>query len=238
MFLAEGFGTSLADLSSKLITVAATVAMLTTVSGSRRLEAATNPAWQPIQIPLRASEAGVLRSTHYLSRIVSGGNAVRILSDSNVILTSSDQGRSWSAVQQDDPALQVTSAVFRDERVGWETGSANREPFLAATFDAGTSWRRMLTLPGTNNSVLMDVRFLGKAGVAVGGSQFQSIIAVTRDGGHSWKVNSIDTDDQDPVLRRVCFRSPSEIWAVGSRSIYVSEDKGSTWTLNHIEPGA
>jgi photosystem II stability/assembly factor-like uncharacterized protein len=139
---------------------------------------------------------------------------------------------------QDPAMLQVNSVAFLGNRLSWEVGTEGKTAFLASTSDGGLTWTRALTLSPSRPSALVDVRFFDPGtGIAVGNLDFQSAIAVTHNSGRSWQLNLIETDDPDPVLRRVCFRSRSEAWAVGGSSIYVSRDGGLSWALAYQGSG-
>jgi photosystem II stability/assembly factor-like uncharacterized protein len=66
----------------------------------------------------------------------------------------------------------------------------------------------------------------------------RSLVAITHDGGVSWKSHTFRTDDPNPPLMRVRFESQSVIWAVGGQSVFSSRDGGESWQLAHREPAA
>jgi photosystem II stability/assembly factor-like uncharacterized protein len=55
------------------------------------------------------------------------------------------------------------------------------------------------------------------------------LILTTRDGGRTWDLRLLETEDADYVLRRIVFRSKSEIWLVGGGSIWISRHAGESW---------
>jgi len=155
-----------------------------------------------------------------------------------------DGGRSWYASSPFPLGAAVASVSFLDGKTGWAAGDYAGKGFLAKTSDGGKSWsfRHIVAEPGLSG--FGDVQFFDRNfGIAVGGGEFDNgakmLFASTRDGGVTWSVQSMATDDPGAVfLRRVRFQSRSAIWAEGGQSVFSSRDGGNTWRLVHREHDA
>jgi len=165
---------------------------------------------------------------------------------------TADGGKTWKVVEV-GPRF-VESVFFFDELHGWaagETAYPDSKATLVSTRDGGKSWlpasaiSKSPEIASCLSSGFSDVQFFDKdLGIAVGTGNMcadvaaQQLVAVTRDGGATWSVSLLKTDEPDAVLRRVRFQSRSVVWATGGSSVYLSRDGGATWVLSHRDPGA
>lgn len=141
----------------------------------------------------------------------------------------------------------VDELAFLDSDTAYAVGAASgKGAWIASTADGGMNWQPAQGLPRSGPggfAGFADVQFFDRAfGISVGGGNFgeggRILIAVTHDGGASWKFQRFATDDPNSVLSRVRFKSRSVVWAVGGESIYSSRDGGISWQLSHREPAA
>jgi photosystem II stability/assembly factor-like uncharacterized protein len=155
-----------------------------------------------------------------------------------------DGGETWIANSYPQDVV-VEGLTFIDSNHAWAAGAVRSQTtWLASTSDGGKTWHAAPTTPDSRPGGFVDVQFFDKDfGIAVGvGDSDQggkSLIAITRDGGTSWKSQLFkDKDDPASVLMRVRFQSRSVVWVVGGNSIYSSHDGGASWQLAHRERGA
>jgi len=157
-----------------------------------------------------------------------------------------NDGRGWVPISY-PPGVLVDELAFIDADHASAVGVASgRGAWIASTVDGGKTWEPAQGLPAFGPggfAGFADVQFFDRAfGIAVGGGNFDEggriMIAVTHDGGASWKVQLLSTNDPSSILVRVRFQSRSVVWAVGGESIYSSRDGGVSWQLEHREPAA
>jgi len=168
-----------------------------------------------------------------LDRLISGPSGQLAAVSQKFLLKSADGGMSWSVQRHDAPG-RIDAIAFSSPDTLWEAISTPTEGtmFLASSSDGGATWKKTLTLSSPDPMGICDIAFFDEAfGIAVGEFELHPLILTTRDGGQSWYVRLLETDDPDYILRRVAFRSKSEIWLVGANSMYVSRNAGDNWTL-------
>jgi photosystem II stability/assembly factor-like uncharacterized protein len=156
---------------------------------------------------------------------------------------SADGGHTWKQVETVSRRADVGGLQFVDDRTAWVAGGLGNRAFLATTSNAGKTWEFAHVVSDAGNSFLADIQFFGRRnGIAVGGGESggapRSLVAITRDGGASWKTSFVQTDDPQPVLKRIVYQSKTRVWATGGKSVYVSEDGGATWNVRHREDDA
>jgi len=153
------------------------------------------------------------------------------------------QGTGAFAAAQTAPLVPVPAA---------RSPIASQAPILAATFaadrvvsvggngvvllsdDQGQSFRQAQKVP--LSSVLTSVSFVGpKAGWAVG--HWGAILA-TVDGGETWRVQRLATQEDRPLFAVHFFDAHHGV-AVGLWSlVLLTEDGGATWTQQQVGPKA
>jgi photosystem II stability/assembly factor-like uncharacterized protein len=175
-----------------------------------------------------------------------GAHRLWLTSGDGLTWLTADGGNAWKVIKI-GPA-SVGSVYFFDELHGWaagETAYPDSKAILASTVDGGKSWQPAGTISESpeisscRSSGFADVQFFDhEHGVAVGSGNgcanidSQTLLAVTRDGGASWRVKLLPADNVGEGLWRVRFQSPSVVWAdTSGGSVYVSHDGGDTWGL-------
>jgi photosystem II stability/assembly factor-like uncharacterized protein len=207
------------------------------------------PAWSVAgPLPVTAA-AGKISPAERLA--AAGGDRLWLTSGLDRSWLTADGGRTWKLAEA-APAF-ADSVFFFDEAHGWaagETAYPDSKAFLVSTADGGKSWstsraiHESAEMSGCRGSEFSDVQFFdNRFGTAVGTASCgeatsQMLLASTHDGGANWKVELVNTDDPEAVLRRVRFQSRSVVWATGGSSVYMSRDSGATWSLAHRHLGA
>src|ERR1700677_4428234 len=103
-----------------------------------------------------------------------------------------DGGETWIANSYPQDVV-VEGLTFIDSNHAWAAGAVRSQTtWLASTSDGGKTWHAAPTTPDSRPGGFVDVQFFDKDfGIAVGvGDSDQggkSLIAITRDGGTSWK---------------------------------------------------
>jgi photosystem II stability/assembly factor-like uncharacterized protein len=191
----------------------------------------------------RAQDGGPASRANLEHILAAGKRSIWVTSGTGASWMTEDGGRTWKYVELVSKRTEVGGLLFLDDRAGWLFGAMGGKAIVASTFDAGKNWEFKHSVVEFHTSVLSDMQFFSKkAGIAVGGGEFdagpRSLIAVTSDGGATWKNTLLKTDDPQPVLRRVLYQSKSLIWASGGKSIYLSKDGGASWQLRYRDTDA
>lgn len=111
-----------------------------------------------------------------------------------VVLKTSDQGRNWKRVWV-QTAESLHAINFIDQQNGWIAGNAGT---ILHTSDGGESWKvqnAVITLfpdgPYSRPTNLMAVKFINKN---IGWAAGNGGIALTRNGGKTWRAVNLDGD--------------------------------------------
>jgi len=166
----------------------------------------------PVQMPAVCSEGAdpsrqeleILGAVETETRIfVFGDYRTRGETLRSLLLMSEDDGESWMETGEAVEAGTLDAASFVDAESGWisgyqEEGPGRLRPFLLATDDGGSSWRRREVSPGSEErfGTIVDFRFdTAKHGYAVvertaaGADQFE--LYETFNAGRSWSIRQI-----------------------------------------------
>ncbi|MEA2614590.1 MAG: hypothetical protein QOE72_373 [Chloroflexota bacterium] len=153
------------------------------------------------------------------------------------ILATTDAGATW-AMQYQGPS-QLILVDFVDTRTGWAVALDS----LLGTTDGGRCWRRL----GEPDQPLVSVHFVDpRRGWGVTGSTGSRAnglpntialgdgvpappaggrLAVTDDGGRSWRIAPTAPAD----VQSVCFSDPGHGWLGARGHLHRSGDGGTTW---------
>lgn len=168
------------------------------------------------------------------------------------VVRSDDGGRNWSVVLTVDETIELRGVAFADREHGWVVGGSEfgYGAALLRTEDGGVTWTDQLpNVAGLSGGPPNTFSFWAIAAtspmhaVAVGAEQqsvavFQppALVAVTDDGGASWRAAPIRRlSNRGGALRAVCLNSSGTGIAVGNGyigtgSVFVTADHGATWS--------
>lgn len=143
-------------------------------------------------------------------------NTAIAVGDAGTIMVTHDAGLTWTAKIK---VLDITTQLNRIARVDATTAVVvGNAGVVLRTFDAGTSWQ---TLPSPTTLDIVDVDFLGSAGIVGAGSQ----VFRTDDGGATWSSKSPEIG---PI--RACeLPAPSVLYVSSNIMLTRSVDDGQTW---------
>jgi photosystem II stability/assembly factor-like uncharacterized protein len=148
-------------------------------------------------------------------------NRIWVVGGFSTILSSTDQGESWSEFSFGDDA-QLTSVQFVDSTTGFAAGEFG---MVLKTTDAGESWEPMASIPGEFYS--QAAHFIdARRGWTVG---LNGAILATSDGGESWQ--SQDSGVKIPLYG--ITGSGEALYAVGENGIVLRYGEGVWRPLSH-----
>lgn len=155
------------------------------------------------------------------------GSRMAGTTDENVLLESTDRGRSWKALWSEETTYGTTelqAIAFASPSHGMAVG--RRGHLLVIDHDSVTSGRASLSL----QEDLWDVAMADPStAVAVGGDHTgRGFVYRTTDGGATWTPIRISVISP-PSFYAVAFASPEVCLAGGEGRLYRSEDGGQTW---------
>ena len=167
-----------------------------------------------------------------------------------LLLKTEDAGESWERVGEQtlSPLLEMeygfaasgTGIVTIDQHKVWiATGGETARIFYSP--DRGANWREIVTpvISGNASSGIFSIAFRDALhGVAVGGD-YQNPqtdygnIAITRDGGQTWKLIQNDP----PIFHKACVQhlGAQNYLAVGRTGMALSRDDGEHWEILNEE---
>jgi photosystem II stability/assembly factor-like uncharacterized protein len=160
-------------------------------------------------------------TTQHLVHVHFLNNSVGMASgQGGVILKTTDGGDNWST-QTSGTGVEIPGVFLIDDNTAVAVGFGGT---ILRTTNGGSSWTN-ISVPGFSSD-LRSVHFFGSIGVAVsiGGGILRSTNA-----GQSWTPVSSGTANS---LFAVQFRDANTVYAVGTATIRVSHDAGSTWSAS------
>lgn len=171
------------------------------------------------------SEAGKASrpwESYYGVAIASGGRAV-IVGDKGVVITSNDQGKSWTRRQLNNSRkfYDLYSVAFTaDGAHGWIVGDGGS---IFQSDDRGSTWTLK---PSKQSAALLKVAAIDAQKACAVGEH--GTILCTSDGGTTWNLQKFE----DFVFFDVAFTDSNNGWAVGEFATAVrTVDGGKTWTV-------
>ena len=177
--------------------------------------------WQPIDLPVSEGGSGkVLRV-----RLDPQGRAWAV-SEINVILRSSDRGKTWERLTQTEDDVAWNDIAFNGAGGACVIGEFGR---MACSADDGVTWEPRPT--GVEPS-LMSIAFRdAQHGVTVG---LSGVVLATDDGGATWRQEAI------PGLSRHLFDvicTGSRWVAIGDKGVMLTGDAdASHWEVGRVNP--
>ncbi|HTI14731.1 MAG TPA: hypothetical protein VL461_09210 [Dictyobacter sp.] len=164
------------------------------------------------------------------------------------LFSTADGGRSWHKVFSADAKNGVyagnkTGYSFKDTKAGWIGADIpGLQPLLYVTWNGGRTWQaQRLPLPEGSQAMAQAVTaapaFFGQTGILPAhfydGSVQHEVIYTTHNGGHSWRVSSINNFTSNSVYAL----DPYHLYATDTtyqRSLatafYASNDGGRRWS--------
>lgn len=153
-----------------------------------------------------------------------------------MVSKTTNGGESWSAIISDtiNASTSQYGVYFVNENFGFSVGKmSNSLDMINKTTDGGTTWELTLNLVG---NTFRHVGFYDENKGVVVGEDLTSVY--TTDGGENWTnstFNSFNPNNPAPDLRKVEFISENRVIAVGSESVFESNDGGATWDFVSVE---
>lgn len=167
------------------------------------------------------------------------------------VVRSDDGGRTWSLLLTVDETVVLQGVAFADRSHGWVVGGSDSGygAALLRTEDGGATWTDQLPdvadlIGGAPNTfgfsavaVTSPLRAVAVGAEQQSGAVFQppALVAVTDDGGASWRAAPIRTGrNRWGFLRAVCLNPSGTGIAVGNGYIgggivLVTSDHGASW---------
>ena len=146
----------------------------------------------------------------------------------HVILSTSDGGGTW-AVQHRPRGQWLAAVTCADALRAWAVGNVGGDqPLVLATTDGGVTWRRQhVGRPGVTygNFALSAVACSGDR-LAWAASSSQQLIALTGDGGRTWKVEPLSGSS---VYAMAAANADHVVLTTNGQPVLFSGDGGLTW---------
>ena len=156
--------------------------------------------------------------------VVHAGPRLVVVGDRGHILTSDDQGRTWTQARV--PTRQMLTAVFFvDAQRGWAVG---HDAQILFSQDGGQSWTQQYQ-DLKRQAPLLDIWFKDRLqGFAVGA---YGALLSTDDGGQHWQDISERLDNSEQLhLNAITQVKDAGLFIVGEQgSMFRSADAGHTW---------
>lgn len=145
------------------------------------------------------------------------------------IYATQDGGQSWERQLEREDGLRAIA--FVDANHGWVAEDLG----TLRTTDGGETWTGYPAGCGVN-VYKCDIAFVDKDhGLIVGSSRdYKARVLVTKDGGDSWGVITLDYW----ALQQVDFVTPEIGWALGSETLFATQDGGTNWAMRFYNPRA
>ena len=166
-----------------------------------------------------------------------------VLERAGIVHRTDDGGATWTAIDT-NAGVELNNLHFVDEEHGWAVGELGT---VVATSDGGESWASQAT--GLEDVALNKLFFLDPQHGWVAGPRpkgdntFQSWVAQTTDGGHTWAAATF-TELPLSAVTSLLFLDEQRGFAAGWASvgeggmtgIFQTEDAGATWTYVPVMP--
>jgi photosystem II stability/assembly factor-like uncharacterized protein len=158
----------------------------------------------------------------------------------NIILSSSDEGKSWeeglasTGLLQKRAQLFVRSGFIFENGVGWAVGDGGAGGLFLSTNDFGRNWH--VATESSHITTFMDLSFWDEAhGCAVGPS---TSLFCTADGGRNWSEKAVlpeKTGMQSVFFSKIVMLKSRRGWVLRTGgNLYETMDGGETWS--EIDP--
>jgi len=160
---------------------------------------------------------------NYFGAIILPNGHGLIVGDKGLVLSSTDQGQSWSRrkLNNSGKLYDLYSVAFTtDGQHGWIVGDGGS---IFHSDDQGKTWK---TQPSKVSAALLKVAVIDDQKACAVGEH--GTVLCTSDGGATWNNQNFD----DLVFFDLAFTDPNNGWAVGEFATAVrTTDGGKTWTV-------
>ena len=144
----------------------------------------------------------------------------------DLILHTKDSGGTWERQQSNVPGESIYSVACTNSELAWAVGTGG---LMLRTTDGGKTWARSDLLP---KEPLMQIRFFGKNGWIVGGTNDESVVIRSSDEGKTWERQQLNL----PAGRILdIFFIGDQGWIAGQNgTMLVTRDVGRTWSPQKV----
>ncbi|HEX5416516.1 MAG TPA: hypothetical protein VFZ25_12675, partial [Chloroflexota bacterium] len=166
--------------------------------------------------------------------IVALANAGQTAAPSQPRLASTaDAGKTWASADSPCPGSEQ-GFTFNSASEGWLFCRASSGLQVYRTTDTARTWQPLGLIEPSNPTAATALTLAGVTRlsdqVAVAALN-DGTIAITRDGGKSWKQALAAGEPLQGVERH----GAADVWVLGNRQIYRSADAGQTWTTQTLD---
>lgn len=138
----------------------------------------------------------------------------------NLILHTKDGGESWQTQRDNVTDGRLFSVACLSAQRAWAVGTGG---LLLRTVDGGAAWTSQ---ESHTKDDLMRIRFAGKSGWIVGGTNGRAVLLRTRDSGERWQPQQLNVSTGLFDI----FILGSHGWISGEKgTILLSTDGGQSW---------
>ncbi len=160
--------------------------------------------------------------------ITRAGNTLVAVGERGHVVTSTDDGKTWTQSEV-VPTRSTLTTVFS---VGERLWAGGHDAVILTSGDKGRNWTRLFYDPERNQAV-MDIYFTDENhGIAVGS---YGLYLYTSDGGENWLEGSVDEDSDYHLNGLVYFGDGKWLIAGEAGSSYRSYDNGETWEALNLD---
>lgn len=138
---------------------------------------------------------------------------------------TSDGGAHWETRKLSDPYAVMHSIDMADLLNGWTVGQNEEYARIYHTTNGGASWQRQFDDFDTRLFAVDAIS--AQTAFAVGGFGNTRVAERTTDGGITWQMMNIPTNDA--FFQDVYFVNSTTGWITGNTSIAKTTDGGNTW---------
>ena len=191
--------------------------------------------WANQDIPLKGRDFALQRLDAQTAWVVALASSDQTVPPTQPQLAGTvDGGKSWTGANSPCPGNEQ-GIDFRSSSDGWLLCRADTGIQVYATANGAKAWQPIGLIESTASAsttagrpVAGMTRLSDQVGVA---ALVDGTVAVTRDGGKSWKQELHATG----ALQGIEHSGANDVWVVGTRQVYRSVDEGQTWTAENFD---
>lgn len=154
--------------------------------------------------------------------VARAGNRLVAVGERGLVMTSTDDGRSWQG-QRTKVTRTLTGVAFADDKVGVAVGHGGS---LLRTADGGASWTPVEVEAVGRDSLLGVTHLEGPVFAAYGAF---GLYIESADGGVTWARRRVGGEDFDRHISQVVKVGPELLLVGESASLARSADRGANW---------